>query len=373
MKKRIIALLVAGIVAGLGVMPVTAAEMEQVMDSAASNEKMPNEEMPNEEMSNEEMPNEEMPNEQDSNKQGSGEETSNEEVSNEETPNEEAAAIVIPKGNLVDVDVIDLSLHAETIGDFTPVYVYENPFKGKDTSKGAIIEFYANPTWEVHVLGTIFAINGSGEYDGKLYFTPGSYLGFNSAEFGGFFDANLFNYNIVTDYIKDGALIRIELMPEGFAVYADNVLCYDQTILNNPEAADGDFTADSDFSGVLTWLSGAEALYFGYGSWWNTVSDCANIELSHISFRLPDGTVLMDKLQTDKDLVESLGGSVETTIAETQQTELKLADVNVEIFDIDSVMYEGSSVFPLMAAAVTVVVLGSLITIILVCRPRTYE
>ncbi len=102
MKKRIIALLVAGIVAGLGVMPVTAAEMEQVMDSAASNEKMPNEEMSNEEMSNEEMPNEEMPNEempneQDSNKQGSGEETSNEEVSNEETPNEEAAAIVIPR------------------------------------------------------------------------------------------------------------------------------------------------------------------------------------------------------------------------------------------------------------------------------------
>lgn len=363
MKKRIIALLLAGIVASLGVMPATAAEMEQVTDSAASNEDMSNEEMSNE---------------QDSNEQGSGEETSNEEVSNEETlneetPNEETAAIVIPKGNLVDVDVIDLSLHAETTGDFTPVYAYENPFKGKDTSKGAIIEFYADPTWEVHVLGTIFAINGSGEYDGKLYFTPGSYLGFNSAGFGGFFDANLFNYNIVTDYIKDGALIRVELMPEGFAVYADDVLCYDQTILNNPEAADGDFTADSDFSSVLTWLSGAEALYFGYGSWWNTVSDCANIELSRISFRLPDGTVLMDKLQADKDLVESLGGSVETTKAETQQTELKLADVNVEIFDIDSVVYEGSSVFPLMAAAVIVVVLGSLITIILVCRPRTYE
>lgn len=358
MKKRIIALLLAGIVAGLGVMPVTAAEMEQVTDSAASNEEMSNEQGSGEETSNEEV---------------SNEETLNEETPSEETPNEEAAAIVIPKGNLVDVDVIDLSLHAETIGDFTPVYVYENPFKGKDTSKGAIIEFYANPTWEVHVLGTIFAINGSGEYDGKLYFTPGSYLGFNSAEFGGFFDANLFNYNIVTDYIKDGALIRIEFMPDGFAVYSDDMLCYDQTILNNPEAADGDFTADSDFSSVLTWLSGAEALYFGYGSWWNTVSDCANIELSRISFRLPDGTVLMDRLQADKDLVESLGGSVETTVAETQQIELKLADVNVEIFDIDSVVYEGSSVFPLMAATVTVVVLGSLITIILVCRPRIYE
>lgn len=333
MKKRIMALLLAGFIAGFGVMHVSAAEMEQVAESAVSNE----------------------------------------EGSNEQDSGEETAAIVIPKGNLVDVDVIDLSLHAETTGDFTPVYAYDNPFKGKDTSKGAIIEFYADPTWEVHVLGTIFAINGSGEYDGKLYFTPGSYLGFNSDGFGGFFDANLLNYNIVTDYIKDGALIRIELMPDGFAVYADDVLCYDQTILDNPEAGDGDFTADSDFSSVLTWLSGAQALYFGYGSWWNTVSDCANIELSRISFRLPDGTVLMDRLQADKDLVESLGGSVETAVADTQQTELKFADVNVEIFDIDSVAYQGKSVFPFMAAAVAIVVLGALVTIILVCRPRTYE
>ena len=44
--------------------------------------------------------------------------------------------IVIPEGNLVDVDVIDLALHEETTGDRTPVYAYENPFRGKDTSKG---------------------------------------------------------------------------------------------------------------------------------------------------------------------------------------------------------------------------------------------
>ncbi len=89
----------------------------------------------------------------------------------------------------------------------------------------------------------------------------------------------------------------------------DDTLCYDQTILDNPQASDGDFTPTSDFSGVLSWLSGAEALYFGYGSWWNMVSDIANIELSRVSFRLADGTVLMDQLQADKDLVESLGGS----------------------------------------------------------------
>lgn len=167
-------------------------------------------------------------------------------------------------------------------------------------------------------------------------------------------------------------MIRIELKPDGFAVYADDTLCYDQTILDNPQASDGDFTPTSDFSGVLSWLSGAETLYFGYGSWWNTVSDIANIELSRVSFRLADGTVLMDHLQADKDLVESLGGSV-AAVAVDAQTELKLADVDVEIFDINSVSYQGSSVLPLMTAAVVIVVLGALVTIVLVCRQRTYE
>lgn len=356
MRKKIMAMLLVVMLAGINVMPVFATETEQadgeVSDEAADGEISDGE---------------------DSGGEVSDGETSDGEVSDGEASDGEVQEIVIPKGNMVNVDVIDLSLHAETTGDRTPVYAYENPFRGKDTSKGAVIEFYANPTWDVHVLGTIFAINGSGEYDGKLYFTPGSYLGFNSAGFGGFFDANLFNYNIVTDYIKNGALIRIELLPDGFNVYADDVLCYDQTILDNPEAGSGDFTSTSDFSSVLTWLSGAEALYFGYGSWWNTVSDTANIELSRISFRLADGTVLMDQLQADKDLVESLGGSVAAVASADSQTELALADVNVEIFDINSVAYQGSSVLPLMAAVVVVVVLGAIAAVILACRPRTYE
>lgn len=357
MRKNIMAILLAGVLAGISVMPVFATETENAVQAEDVDGEQADGEASDGEVSDGEV---------------SDGEVSGEEVSDGEASGGEVQEIVIPKGNMVNVDAIDLSLHAETTGDRTPVYAYENPFRGKDISKGAIIEFYANPTWDVHVLGTIFAINGSGEYDGKLYFTPGSYLGFNSAGFGGFFDANLFNYNIVTDYIKNGALIRIELLPDGFEVYADDVLCYDQTILDNPEAGDGDFTSTSDFSSVLTWLSGAEALYFGYGSWWNTVSDTANIELSRISFRLPDGTVLMDQLQADKDLVESLGGSV-AAVASADQTELKLADVDVEIFDINSVTYQGSSVLPLMTVVVVVVILGALAAVILACRPRTYE
>lgn len=363
MRKKMMAMILAGVLAGFSVMPVSATETDNVEQAAdADGENAADEENADGENAADE-----------GNADGENADvTADEENADGENADAAVQEIVIPKGNLVDVDVIDLSLHAETTGDRTPVYAYENPFRGQDTSKGAVIEFYADPTWDVHVLGTIFAINGSGEYDGKLYFTPGSYLGFNSAGFGGFFDANLFNYNIVTDYIKDGALIRIELLPDGFAVYADDALCYDQTILDDPEKADGDFTPESDFSGVLTWLSGAEALYFGYGSWWNTVSDTANIDLSKISFRLADGTVLMDRLQADKDLVESLGGSVETVEA-AGQTGLQLADVDVAIFDINSVEYQGSSVLPLMTTVVVVVILGALAAVILACRPRTYE
>lgn len=286
---------------------------------------------------------------------------------------EEVPGIVIPKGNMVDVEVIDLSLHAEKTGDFTAVYAYENPFKGKDTSKGVVLEFYAKPTWEVHELGTIFSFMGSGAYDGRLYFTPGSYLGFNSPGFGGYYDANLYNYLLVTDYIKDGALMRIELTPKGFSVYADNVLCYDQTILDNPEAGAGDYKSDSDFTPVLTWLSGAEAMYFGYGSWWNAASSNeANIDLSKVSFRLADGTVVYDKLQADKDLVESLGGRIDATAEETK-AEIKLANVEVTLFDINSVEYEGTSSLPTMLGAVVVVAVLAVIVVIASCKPRVYD
>lgn len=290
---------------------------------------------------------------------------------NDKTTNNETSAG--NGSNLVDVDVIDLSIHSETSGDFSAVYSYENPFKGKDTSQGVILEFYAKPTWEVHELGTIFAFNGSGEYEGKLYFTPGSYLGFNSAAFGGYFDANLFNYTIVKDYIKDGAKIRIEILPSGFSVYSNNELCYDQTILDNPEAGAGDFTSTSDFSGILTWIAGADMLYLGYGSWWNAVgTNEANINLSEVNFTLKDGTVVMNQLQADKDLVESLGGSVESSNGE-ETMDVELAQVEVEIFDINSVEYEGESVLPVVIITVVAAFVITLVTLIIVTKKRTYK
>lgn len=325
MRKRLLAIILAGMLVGMNTVPVLATEIE-TQEIGQENDK-----------------------------------TTDNETS---TDNE---------SNLVDVDVIDLSLHSETSGDFSAVYSYENPFKGKDTSKGISLEFYAKPTWEVHELGAIFAFNGSGEYEGKLYFTPGSYLGFNSAGFGGYFDANLFNYTIVKDYIKDGAKIRIEILPSGFSVYSNDELCYDQMILDNPEAGAGDFTSTSDFSGILTWIAGADMLYLGYGSWWNAVgTNEANINLSEVNFTLKDGTVVMNQLQADKELVESLGGSVESSNGE-ETMDVELAQVDVEIFDINSVEYEGESVLPVVIITVVAAFVITFVTLIIVTKKRTYK
>lgn len=345
MRKKILTVILVGVLAAMNVIPVWASEVSSTeADEEAEN-------------------------------------TDDVETDGEEETGEQAETeIQIDESKLVDVDVIDLSLHSETSGEFTAVYTYKNPFLGRDTSKGVILEFYADPTWEVHELGAIFAFNGSGEYDGKLYFSPGSYLGFNSQAFGGYFDANLFNYTIVTDYIKDGAKIRIELLPDGFAVYADDVLCYDQTILDDPNAGSGDFTSESDFSGVLTWLAGADVLYFGYGSWWNSAgTNEANIDLSEVNFRLQDGTIVMDQLKADKELVESLGGSVvlsggeENESAGTTVENVEIAEADVEIFDINSVEYEGTSVLPIMIAAIVIVAVGAIVLLIVVTKKRTYN
>ena len=280
------------------------------------------------------------------------------------------------KDNYVNVDAIDLSLHGETSGDFTPVYVFDNPFLGKDTSKGVVFEFYAKPTWEVHVLGTIFAIQGTEDYDGRIYFTPGSYFGFNSEKFGGYFDANLYNYALVDDYIKDGATIRIELSETGFSVYSNDVLCYDQTILADSTRAAGDYTEQSDFAPVLKWLSGAQKLYFGYGSWWNTVSSCeANINLSDVSFRLADGTEVFSQLKADGELLKRLGGSL-TLKNESKDIAASwelVTDAQPRLLNFDMVNYESESILKYMVVAVAVMFAIAVAILIYALKKRRYN
>ena len=277
---------------------------------------------------------------------------------------------------LTATEAIDLALHVETTGEFTSMYTYQNPFLGKDTSQGVSLEFYAMPTWNLNVLGTIFSFMGTGDYDGRLYFTPGSYLGYNSSNYGGYFDANLSNYLLVQDYIRDGAAIRIDITPAGFAVYANDVLCYDQSILEDASRAAYDYTDITDYSQVLSFLAGAQELHFGHGSWWNTIeTELSNIMLSKVCFKLADGTVVMDGLKVDKAQIEAAGGTVITDTTATEQKDI-LADldtVTVELFDINSVQYEGTSAITNVIIMVAGAAIIAVVVLLLVFKKRDYS
>lgn len=282
----------------------------------------------------------------------------------------------VDSAQLTETAAIDLALHVETTGEFTSMYTYQNPFLGKDTSAGVTLEFYALPTWELNVLGTIFSFMGTGDYDGRLYFTPGSYLGYNSGNYGGFFDANLSNYLMVKDYIRDGANIRIEIKPEGFAVYSNDVLCYDQTILEDASRASHSYEDITNYSSVLEWLAGAQELHFGHGSWWNTIeTELSNIMLSKVCFKLADGTVVMDGLKVDKAQIEAAGGSIIKDAIESTQTDI-LADldtVEVELFDINAVEYEGKAVTGVVIGVVGVAAVLALVILLFAFKKREYS
>lgn len=156
--------------------------------------------------------------------------------------------------------------------------VYRSQANGLDLSGGVSVEFDIKTTGDLHALGTIFSFMGDRGSNGRVYFTPGSYLGYNAA--GTYYDANLNNYKLVKDYIKDGGHVKVEFNTNGFALYVNDKLCYDQTIL---DTENGEGTT-KDYKDVLNWLqNSADRMYFGYGSWWNNVNgDEANAIISNV-------------------------------------------------------------------------------------------
>ena len=153
---------------------------------------------------------------------------------------------------------LDGSLHREN-----PFYWLQN--YGYDASNGIRIQFTVKND-VINVLNTILAFLGDGGNNGRLYFTSGSYLGYNAA--GSYFDANLKNYGLVTDYMgtSKGKVVDIIFTNSGFEVKIDGVTAYTQAILTTENGA-GTMT---DYSSLLKWIyQSANQMYFGYGSWWN--------------------------------------------------------------------------------------------------------
>lgn len=155
---------------------------------------------------------------------------------------------------------------------------YQGTSKGLDLSGGVSIEFDVVRTGEVHPLATVLGFTGGG----KLYFTPGSYLGYNAA--GGYFDANIDirqdGYYLAQDYIGSQARITLTFLPQGFEVKKDGETVFTQELVNS-DYGQGTLT---DYSLLLKWLyESADTLNFGSGSWWSeTGRDEAECTVSNV-------------------------------------------------------------------------------------------
>lgn len=162
--------------------------------------------------------------------------------------------------------VVDLSAKTEKY----PNWFNRSIVNGLDISGGVVVEFDVERKGDSSIFSNILSFN-AGE-KGGLYFTGGSYLGYNAL--GGFFDANIQNgsyssWGAGTDFIgSTKKQIRIEILPDGFKVYADGTLAYSN--LDVKGSVPGEIGQDFSYASVLNYLNNAATEFnLGWGSWWD--------------------------------------------------------------------------------------------------------
>jgi len=165
--------------------------------------------------------------------------------------------------------VIDVATAASSV--LSANIVFNNPFKGETFSVAEVsfdvYNYYGVDS--IKVLGSLIAF-----YDtqlGRMYFSNGSYLGYNTgASGGGWIDANLIQYGLGTDFIGGNIWknVKLRFSPTGYAMYVDNTLAYDQS--STDVTINGSTPADQfNYNEVMDFLKAADTLVIGTGSWWS--------------------------------------------------------------------------------------------------------
>jgi hypothetical protein len=179
--------------------------------------------------------------------------------------------------NSIDIGAVDEAYTLQAIDVATtasphasPLLWYNNPFKDQ-TFDTAEISFDVFNYGDIHVLGALLAFFDADSGQGRMYFTNGSYLGYNAL--GGWFDANLISYGIDSNFIGNNMWknIRLQFTATGYAMYVDDSLAFDQSSSYITIAG-----TLADYSNVLTFLKKADTLLFGTGSWWSDNTDPDN-------------------------------------------------------------------------------------------------
>lgn len=145
---------------------------------------------------------------------------------------------------------------------------FANPYHdtAEDISRGVVIRFDVTRTAASDRLSNIISFNNK---LGKLYFTGGSYLGYNDFN-DHFFDANLKSgFNAGTDYLETNkkVTIQMEITAKGVVVSKDGKEIYSTATLK-AGTTEGSYSGNNPETTVLSWIKSVPELNFGSGNFW---------------------------------------------------------------------------------------------------------
>ena len=173
-------------------------------------------------------------------------------------------------GKFYTENALDMS---KLVQGATPKFANPFHYTHEDISGGVSISFDVTRTALSDRLSNIISFNNK---LGKLYFTGGSYLGYNDFN-GHFMDANLNpGYVQGEDYLADNTKtnIKIEINQDGFTVYQNDKAVYSSSEVLDKSVPGGFSTNPSNGmsnnpeQSMLSWIKTAPELNFGSGNFW---------------------------------------------------------------------------------------------------------
>ncbi len=166
-------------------------------------------------------------------------------------------------GKFYTENALDMS---KLVQGATPKFANPFHYTHEDISEGVSISFDVTRTAVSDRLSNIISFNNK---LGKLYFTGGSYLGYNDFN-GRFMDANLnSNFAPGEDYLADNTKtnIKIEINQDGFTVYQNDKAVYSSSDVKSTKVPGG-FSDNNPEKSILSWIKTAPELNFGSGNFW---------------------------------------------------------------------------------------------------------
>lgn len=163
--------------------------------------------------------------------------------------------------------VLDVAKTSSAVA--SPLVSFPNPYKEAEFEK-AIISFDVYNYGDLKVLGALLSFFDAEH--GRMYFTNGSYLGFNAM--GYWADINMANFAIAQDLLgKDQwNSVRLEFDDAGFALYVNDVLAGDNQ--GTTEMIIGTDAENSiQYAVIPQFLKAADNFVIGTGSFWSDNKD----------------------------------------------------------------------------------------------------